>query len=121
MDMHRVLIVEDHDGMRAALQGLFRQVGWDVVAVATVAEGLAALEPPPECAVVDLHLPDGEGEAIVRKVKDARLPTCVTVVCTATDDEARIRAVEALGPDVLLRKPVEFGDVLTACEAKCDH
>jgi CheY-like chemotaxis protein len=71
----------------------------------------------PVCAVVDLHLPDGEGEAIVRKVKAAHLPTCVTVVCTGTDDESRIKAVEALGPDALLRKPVEFGQVFAACQA----
>jgi CheY-like chemotaxis protein len=61
MATRRILIVEDHDGMRAALRGLFRQVGWDVVAVATV------------------------------KVNDAHLSTCVSEVCTGTDDEARIR------------------------------
>jgi len=76
---HRVLIVEDHDGMRMALGGLFRKVGWEVVAVATVAEGLTALDrPSPDCAIVDLQLPDGGGEAIVRKVRAAHLPTCVT-------------------------------------------
>jgi DNA-binding response OmpR family regulator len=91
MATRRILIVEDHDGMRAALRGLFRQVGWDVVAVATVADGLAALEPPPECAIVDLHVPDKEVEAIVRKVNDAHSSTCVSEVYTGTDDEARIR------------------------------
>jgi DNA-binding response OmpR family regulator len=116
-DKHRVLIVEDHEGMRHALCGLFRRVGWEVVGVGTVADGLAALEPPPECAVVDLHLPDGEGEAIVRRVKEGHLPTCVTVVCTGTDDQARLRAVAALGPDALLCKPVEFEEVLSACQA----
>jgi DNA-binding response OmpR family regulator len=114
----RVLIVEDHEGMRQALCGLFRRVGWEVTGVGTVAEGLAALRPAPECVVVDLHLPDGEGEAIVRWVKDAGLPTCVTVICTGTDDEARIRAVEALEPNALLRKPVEFEEVLAACNAR---
>ena len=115
MNKHRVLIVEDHDGMRMALCGLFRKVGWDAVGVGTVAEGLAALDSPQDCALVDLHLPDGEGEAIVRKVKEAHLPTCVTVICTGTDDEARIKAVQAFGPDALLRKPVEFGQVFAAC------
>src|SRR3954463_1552209 len=93
MDKHRVLIVEDHDGMRMALCGLFRKVGWEVVGVGTVAEGLAALDSPQDCAFVDLNLPDGEGEGIVRKVKAAHLPTYVIVICKGTDDEARIRAV----------------------------
>jgi DNA-binding NarL/FixJ family response regulator len=117
MDKRRVVIVEDHEGMRAALQGLFRHVGWEVQAVGTVAEGLAAIEPPPECAIVDLHLPDGQGEDIVRKVKEAHLPTCVTVICTGSEDDARIRAAEALRPNALLRKPVEFGELFAACHA----
>jgi two-component system OmpR family response regulator len=117
MARNRVLIIEDHEGFRFALSGLFRKAGWQVRAVGTVADGLAALEPPPECAVVDLHLPDGEGEAIVRKVKEARLPTCVTVICTGTDDEDRIRRVAALGPNALLRKPVAFEDVFAACNS----
>ena len=120
MHKHRVLIVEDHDGMRMALCGLFRKVGWEVVGVGTVAEGLAALDSPHDCALVDLNLPDGQGEAIVRKVKAAQLPTCVTVICTATADEARIKAVEALGPQALLRKPVEFGDLFAACNTTAD-
>ena len=117
----RVLVVEDHEGMRTALCGLFRRYGWEAVGVGTVADGLDALEPPPQCAVVDLHLPDGEGEAIVRKVKQGRLPTCVTVICTGTDDEARIRSVQALGPDALLRKPVEFHQVFEACEGAANR
>lgn len=121
MDKQRVLIVEDHDGMRMALSGLFRRVGWDVVAVGTVAEGLAALDRPTHCAVVDLQLPDGAGESILRKVKRDHLPTCVTVICTGTDDEARINAVLALNPNVLLRKPIEFEDVFTACRKATCH
>jgi DNA-binding NarL/FixJ family response regulator len=114
-ETHRILIVEDHAGMRMALCGLFRHVGWDAVGAGTVAEGLAALDSPRNCVLVDLDLPDGEGEDIVRKVKRGHPPTCVTVICTGTDDEARIKAVQALGPDALLRKPVEFGDVFAAC------
>jgi DNA-binding NarL/FixJ family response regulator len=117
MGKNRVLIVEDHDGFRFALGGLFRMAGWEVEAVGSVSEGLAALEPAPKCAVVDLHLPDGDGEAIVRRVKEAHPPTCVTVICTGSDDEDRIRRVAALGPDALLRKPVAFEDVFQACES----
>lgn len=116
MDTRRVLIVEDHRGMRNALAGLFCKHGWEVIAVATVAEGLDALDTTPECAVIDLHLPDGEGEAIVRKVRENSLPTCVTVICTASNDEVRIRSVESMRPDAMLRKPVDFEDILSACD-----
>src|SRR5690348_675710 len=47
--------------------------------------------------------------------REGHPPTCVTVICTGTSDEARIKAAEALAPDALLRKPVDFRQVREAC------
>src|SRR5438132_89627 len=57
----RVLIVEDHVASRVVLARLFSQAGWRVTEVGTLAKGLAALDPPPDCIVLDLILPDGRG------------------------------------------------------------
>src|SRR3954451_6149680 len=119
MDKRRVLIVEDHDMTRAALLDLFRRIGWDVVAVGTVGEGLASLDPPPDCAVVDLMLPDGEGEAVVRTIKGRGLPTRVAV-CTGTDDPARIQGVRALEPAGLIRKPIDVQGLMAVLNAAAD-
>src|SRR4051794_7341605 len=80
-----VLIVEDHGPSRRALAAILRCRGCTVVEAATVAAGLAALEPEPDCAVIDLMLPDGEGESVIRAIRSRGLKTCV-VVCTGTGD-----------------------------------
>jgi DNA-binding response OmpR family regulator len=117
MGKRRVLVVEDDLGTRRALRGLFHHAGWEVIAVGTVAAGLEALDPPPDCAVLDLMLPDGDGEVILKKVREDGLPTCVAV-CTGTMDPDRIGAVEALRPEALLQKPVDMRDVFAAFDAR---
>jgi DNA-binding response OmpR family regulator len=69
MGRHRVLIVEDHALTSTSLTRIFARKGWDARMAATVAGGLAALDPPPDCVVLDLNLPDGDGEAILRTIR----------------------------------------------------
>jgi DNA-binding NarL/FixJ family response regulator len=60
---------------------------------------------------LDLSLPDGVGETILRKVRDDNLKTRVTVM-TGIDDSARLRRVRHLNPDALFKKPTDVADVL---------
>src|SRR4051812_3291594 len=63
-----VLLVDDHLATRDVLRRILALSGWEVLEAATVAEGLAQLDPPPDCIVLDLELPDGPVEQPVRKV-----------------------------------------------------
>ena len=109
----RVLIVEDDAVTRGALFALFVHEGWDVVVTRTLAGGMALLAPPPDCVVLDLTLPDGDGEAILREIRRRNLPTCV-VICTGTEEPERIDALECLAPQAVLTKPIRFEDILEA-------
>src|SRR4051794_36221148 len=115
MHIQRILIIEDHGPTRDILRLLFRRKGWEVTAAGTVAEGLSLLEesPKPNCLLLDLDLPDGQGEAILRKVRRDQLPVRVAV-CSGTGDPNRLNIVRGLDPDALLRKPIDVGDVCTA-------
>lgn len=113
----RVLIVEDHEPTRRALRGIFRVRGYEVATAGTLAEALGLLDPPPDCIVLDLMLPDGHGEDLLRKVRADRLPTAVTV-CTGLEDPARLRSVERLHPDALLVKPVDVDTMFASCEGR---
>ncbi|MCA1686160.1 MAG: hypothetical protein LC745_09285, partial [Planctomycetia bacterium] len=68
MALHRLLVVDDHAWSRHPLRGIFNRMGWDVSVAGTVAEGLRFLESEPEpcCLVLDLSLPDGDGELVLR-------------------------------------------------------
>jgi DNA-binding NarL/FixJ family response regulator len=108
MDRHRMLLVEDHQETRTLLRRILvlTLAGWEVAEAATVEEGLAQLDPPPDCVLLDLELPDGPGEAVLRKVRQDHLQTRV-VVNTGTNDQARLTAVSDLGPDAVLQKPLD--------------
>ena len=106
----KLLIVEDDHSMRTVWQMVFSQRGWDVTVAATLAEGLARLDPPPDYLILDLKLPDGGGEEILRKVKDARLPTRVAVT-TGSDDPEQMKAARSLMPEAWFEKPINIADV----------
>jgi two-component system KDP operon response regulator KdpE len=110
-----VLLVEDHLATRGLLRRILALCGWDVLEAATVAEGLAQLDPPPDCIVLDLELPDGPGEALLRRVRVERIPTRV-VVSSGTDDRARLSEVSYMRPDAVLRKPLDSEGLRRICE-----
>jgi two-component system, NarL family, response regulator DevR len=114
----RVLLVDDHEVVRRGLRDLLgdeRDI--DVVAEAgTVAEALVvAARAKPDVAVVDMRLPDGDGVALCRRLREQGtdgLPRCL--VLTAFDDEqALVDAIEA-GASGYLLKQVRGQDLVTA-------
>jgi DNA-binding response OmpR family regulator len=109
-----VLLVEGHDASRYVLGRLLSRQGYEVRPAATVAEGLNLLEPEPDCVVLGLTLPDGRGETLLRRVREAGLNARVVVI-TGVRDERRLEAVRALGADAVLRKPLSVDDLCQAC------
>ncbi len=55
-------------------------------------------------------LPDGGGEAILRKVRDGGLPTRVAVT-TGADDPHYLSEVKAMTPEDFYAKPINVADV----------
>jgi DNA-binding NarL/FixJ family response regulator len=82
----------------------------------SVAQGLSLLEPAPHCIILDLMLPDGGGEALLRQVR-ARCPDTRVAVCSGIDDPWRLETVRGLRPDLLLCKPYDLAPVYQMCEA----
>jgi len=94
------LIVEDDPATQKIWQVIFSRRGWEVAVASTVSEGLALLDPPPDYLILDLKLPDGDGEAILRKVRDDKLKTRVAVT-TGSVDPTKSGALESLEPEAL--------------------
>jgi DNA-binding response OmpR family regulator len=110
-----VLLVDDDQASRQLLRRILALGGWEVLEAATVAEGLAQLDPPPDCVVLDLELPDGPGEAILRKVRLEHLPIRV-VVNTGVPESGRLSEVGYMRPDAVLQKPLDAAGVRTLCD-----
>jgi DNA-binding NtrC family response regulator len=116
MGSPRILIIEDHVPTQWLLRSILTRRGYEVTAAGTLAEGLDLLdgEPPPDCIVLDLDLPDGRGEALLLQIRERHLPVRVAV-CSGTADDRRWDAVRRLAPEGLFRKPIDVDSLCAAC------
>jgi DNA-binding NtrC family response regulator len=107
-----MLVVEDDANTRTALRRIFALRGWTVRSAATVAEGLRALDPTPDCLILDLSLPDGNGERILDAVASRGLATRILVI-SGVSDAARLKQVEErYRPAAVFLKPVNLEQIL---------
>ena len=106
---NRVLIVEDEEQSRSALQAILEEEGYEV-AVAEDGEGVVPLAQQfqPDVVVLDLVLPKLDGFAVARRMKrhaeTARIPLLAVTASWLGADGERLQKV---GFDAALRKPVE--------------
>jgi DNA-binding response OmpR family regulator len=116
-----LMIVEDDPASRGSLGSIFSRRGWAVCAAGTLSEAMAFLDHglDPDCLVLDLTLPDGNGEEVLRRVRRDGLKTRVAV-CTGTQDQETLTSVRSLAPNGLLAKPIDLGELEKVCEAGRD-
>jgi two-component system, OmpR family, KDP operon response regulator KdpE len=100
----RVLVVDDELQILRALKVILRDAGFEVTAVATAEEALdAAATRPPDAAIVDLVLPDGDGIDVCAQLRSwSEMP--ILVLSAIGDEEQKVRALEA-GADDYVTKP----------------
>ena len=104
-------MVEDDPATSAALRSILARKGWEVAVASTLAEALGLLRSPLDWVVLDLMLPDGDGLALLRKIRSERLSIRVAVT-TGSMDVSQLDAVVALGPELFLSKPIDLPELL---------
>jgi two-component system, NtrC family, response regulator HydG len=103
--MARVLIIDDHDGMREGMAVTLRKHGLDVAAVRSGQEGMAAYKKLPFDAVVtDLRMEPVDGLEVVKQLR-AHDPQAVVVVVTAYGTIETAVAAMQLGAVDFITKP----------------
>ena len=113
--MTRVLLVDDHPMIAAALEMLLRGTSYEVLERArTAAEANKLISKlKPDLLLLDVHLPDGSGLDVLRKIKGARTRPLV-ILLTAGMDEAQLLAAAELDPEGMVLKTSDPG-LLTEC------
>jgi two-component system, OmpR family, response regulator len=109
----RVLYVDDDRGNSLIFSEVCRSAGG--IDVQTAADGAEAVELvsqwTPDLLVIDLHLPDTDGYALLRRLRE-RLPDAPAVLCTA-EDTPRVEApARAAGFDACWSKPVNVPELM---------
>jgi PAS domain S-box-containing protein len=111
----RVLYIEDNETNAEVMRGILAQrpqVRLEVCA--TGAQGLAtARRSRPHLVLLDMHLPDGDGLALLRELKhDPRTAPVPVVVVSADATSARIDEALASGAVHYVTKPVNVAEML---------
>lgn len=113
----RVLVVDDDQAVREALQRALRLAGFDVD---VAADGLAALQAhaanPPEAIVLDVTMPDPDGLAVTRRLRADGATTPILMLTAHGEVAARVAGLDA-GADDYLAKPFALEELLARLRA----
>jgi two-component system KDP operon response regulator KdpE len=116
----RVLVVEDDREIRALVQASLSVEGFEVQTAASLSEAHAMLRhSPPDVIVLDLGLPDGDGESLLAALRRER-GTPVLVISARDGDGSKIRLLDA-GADDYLVKPFSVGELLARLRVALRH
>jgi len=116
-----LLILDDDVAFRTRLARALETRGFEVNAVATVAEANEiATKSPPAYAVLDLRLEDGSGLAVVEALNKSR-PDCRVVMLTGYGAIATAVAAVKAGALDYLAKPADPEDIVKALLASPDE
>jgi DNA-binding response OmpR family regulator len=100
----RMLIVEDDERIRQALDRALTRRGHQVRTAGTGLAGLQeAVDDPPDVVVLDLGLPDVDGRQLLSMLR--AVSAVPVIVATARDDEADMVATLDAGADDYIVKP----------------
>jgi two-component system KDP operon response regulator KdpE len=103
-DRQRILICDDEAQILRALRVILGDAGFEVVPAMTVREALDAVAVrPPEAAIIDLVLPDGDGVEVCISIREwSQMP--ILVLSAVGDEREKVRALNA-GADDYVTKP----------------
>ncbi len=113
----RLLLIEDHDALRASLAAGLTQVGYRVDAVGDGLAGWdAAAAGEHDLIVLDRMLPGMDGIAMLRRLRQAGSGVPVLLLSARDTVEDRVEGLEA-GADDYLVKPFAVAELLARLKA----
>ncbi|MBI4701699.1 MAG: PAS domain S-box protein [Deltaproteobacteria bacterium] len=114
-----VLVVEDHQGVRALARMILERHGYAVIDAAGASEALdlVARHPGPiDVLLSDVVMPGMDGAALAERMRGLR-PDVRVVLCSGHPDRAALEPGAAAGGRPLLRKPYTAEQLLAAVGA----
>src|SRR5262245_52379540 len=115
-----ILLVEDELPMRKFLRNFLIGAGYQLTEAATAEEGLAAAaENPPDLVILDLGLPDIDGQDLLVQLREW-LQAPVIVLSARDQDAQKVAALDA-GADDYLSKPFSTTELLARLRVALRH
>lgn len=113
-----ILVVEDEQVSRRALLALLANSGFDASGVGTAEEAYSLVMKNPQMKVllVDLDLPGMSGADLIDRIEEKK-GGVLSIIISAADNE-RLRAISIQRDVAFLRKPLNFGRLLSILNTK---
>ena len=101
-----IAIIDDDKDIRDAISFLLESYEWDVSAFSTCNEFFTGLTNghKPDCAIIDLHLPDMNGVEVMEELLCRDLEIPIIILSVIEDDPLVVRAKELAA--AVLNKPI---------------
>jgi len=111
--MEKILIVEDEDSQRTALETFIGAWGYEVVSVRGATPAIVYLsQNHADMALIDLHLSDNPGIEVLKHIRDTDGSIPMPVFMMSGEDSPEVRIVcMSTGADDFLPKPLNFADI----------
>lgn len=115
-DRPRILVIDDEPQIHRFLGPALEAAGYAPLRAGTAAEGLRiAAERSPALVLLDLGLPDMDGQAVLPRLR-AFLSVPIVVVSAREREDEKITALDA-GADDYVEKPFALGELLARLRA----
>ncbi|MBX2885410.1 MAG: sigma-54 dependent transcriptional regulator [Granulosicoccus sp.] len=114
--MNRILVVEDEDVIRKALQRLLERNNYEVVAVASVPEATSEAPDSFDLILADLRLPGAEGTDLI----DLALSVPVIIMTSHASVRSAVESMR-LGAIDYISKPFDHDELLLVIERSLRH
>ncbi len=116
MNSAQILVVDDEDLIRVWLQAQLEEAGYSVSLAENAAAARSAFaDSPPDAALLDLRLPDGNGLDLLKELMDIDSNVVAVILTAHGDIETAVEAVK-LGAYHFLEKPPKLEDLLITLE-----
>src|ERR1700757_4164754 len=111
MNKQEILVIDDEAQIRKLLEITLRNNDYKVILASTAKEGLLlAANHPPDLILLDIGLPDDNGQSVLKKLKEwYKKP--IIILSVQNDEENIITALDNDANDYLT-KPFRTGELL---------
>lgn len=119
-NLTRILVIDDEPAIRKLLRVCLESNGCQVGEAATANDGLReAVAFKPEVIILDLGLPDMEGDEFIRRIREWSA-TPIIVLTVRDSDADKVKVLDA-GADDYLTKPFSAAELLARVRVALRH
>ena len=113
---YKILTVEDDRSISSFVETMLQAAGYQVLTAASCSQGLMLFSShKPDLVVLDLGLPDMDGEEFIRKIRQS-CAVPVIVLSARTDEKDKVSALD-LGANDYITKPFGTEELLARIRA----